>query len=185
MRQVGGKIQGGSGLDAQGSVSDKGILRQLARGAVGDSFFNGCAATYPKEKKRTLNPSGSKILGGLRKPKGSDKLPYSASIAKRNMPTAGTRFGRIRNLRESLGTATTIARTASEQAASRWLKGITLLDEPVNTKKPTPAKAIVSPTKVIPCRRSRSLPWLNCKKASTATTTTKYERTSPRYGRVK
>src|SRR5271165_6945087 len=39
------------------------ILCQLTPRAVGRLVFNRCAATYPKEKKRTVNPKGSKILG--------------------------------------------------------------------------------------------------------------------------
>jgi hypothetical protein len=32
-------------------------------------------ATYPKQKRRTANPSGSRISGGLGSLNGSDKLP--------------------------------------------------------------------------------------------------------------
>ena len=48
-----------------GQMSVMAMLRQLTPSAVGRLVFNRCAATYPKEKKRTVNPSGSKILGGL------------------------------------------------------------------------------------------------------------------------
>jgi hypothetical protein len=34
-----------------------------------------CTATYPKQNRRTANPSGSRISGGLGSLSGSDKLP--------------------------------------------------------------------------------------------------------------
>ena len=36
---------------------------------------NLCTATYPKQNRRTANPSGSRISGGLGSLSGSDKLP--------------------------------------------------------------------------------------------------------------
>src|ERR1035438_3600391 len=101
------------------------------------------------------------------------------------MPRERTvRLGRTRNLRQSFGTATTIARTVSETAARRWLYGMILNEEPVNKKRAMPATAIASPATIAPRRKSRSLSWLRSRKASKAITTTENDKILPTYGRL-